>query len=123
MSATHRPLTRDNVARAHELIKPHIHLTPVLQSSSLSALASSPPVLAADASATAADGDATADAPARPALRLFFKCENQQKVGAFKARGAFHALARLRDDELQRGVVTHSSGACRHVTARHGSGA
>ncbi len=41
---------------------------------------------------------------------LFFKCENLQKVGAFKFRGAFNAISRLSDDETQRGVVTHSSG-------------
>jgi hypothetical protein len=45
-------------------------------------------------------------------MRLFFKCENYQKVGAFKARGAFHAIARLSDEQLQKGVVTHSSGMC-----------
>ena len=50
-----------------------------------------------------------------PRFNLFFKCENFQKIGAFKARGAFHALTRLIDtlgiEEVQkRGVVTHSSG-------------
>jgi threonine dehydratase len=42
--------------------------------------------------------------------RLFFKCENLQKTGAFKARGATNAVFSLPDDEAQRGVVTHSSG-------------
>jgi len=41
---------------------------------------------------------------------VFFKCENFQKAGAFKARGAAHALSRLTDEEKKRGVVTHSSG-------------
>src|SRR2546422_2359763 len=41
---------------------------------------------------------------------LFFKCENFQKVGAFKFRGACNAVARLPDDVAARGVVTHSSG-------------
>jgi hypothetical protein len=46
---------------------------------------------------------------------LFFKCENFQKIGAFKARGAFHAIARLVEEMgieevRRRGVVTHSSG-------------
>lgn len=42
--------------------------------------------------------------------RLFVKCENLQKVGAFKARGACNAVMALADDEVRRGVVTHSSG-------------
>ncbi|HDR88039.1 MAG TPA: pyridoxal-phosphate dependent enzyme [Bacteroidetes bacterium] len=41
---------------------------------------------------------------------LFFKCENFQKVGAFKFRGATHAVMRLREEEAARGVATHSSG-------------
>ncbi len=42
--------------------------------------------------------------------QLFFKCENLQKIGAFKARGATNAVALLSDEEAKRGVVTHSSG-------------
>jgi len=42
--------------------------------------------------------------------RVFFKCENLQRVGAFKLRGASNAVARLGDSEARRGVVTHSSG-------------
>ena len=41
---------------------------------------------------------------------LFLKCENLQHAGAFKFRGASHAIAVLSDDEAARGVVTHSSG-------------
>lgn len=41
---------------------------------------------------------------------LFFKCENFQKIGAFKFRGAMNALATLPRDQLKKGVVTHSSG-------------
>ena len=41
---------------------------------------------------------------------LFFKCENFQKTGAFKARGAANAVLSLSDDEARRGVATHSSG-------------
>ena len=44
------------------------------------------------------------------AARLFFKCENLQKVGAFKARGATNATFALDDASLQKGVATHSSG-------------
>src|SRR5438093_11601213 len=42
--------------------------------------------------------------------RLFFKCENLQEIGAFKARGACNAVLSLDDEEAARGVVTHSSG-------------
>ena len=42
--------------------------------------------------------------------RLYFKCEQWQKVGAFKFRGAYNALSRLSADERRRGVVTFSSG-------------
>jgi threo-3-hydroxy-L-aspartate ammonia-lyase len=42
--------------------------------------------------------------------RLFFKCENLQRAGAFKFRGAFNAIAALPDEQRRRGVVTYSSG-------------
>ena len=52
---------------------------------------------------------------ANPKVNLFFKCENQQRIGAFKARGAFHALGRLIEEKgiesvREKGVTTHSSG-------------
>src|SRR5690606_30122893 len=47
---------------------------------------------------------------ARAGRRLFFKCENLQRGGAFKARGATNAVMRLDDEAASRGVVTHSSG-------------
>lgn len=47
---------------------------------------------------------------ARAGARLFFKCENLQRAGAFKFRGAYNALSRLSDDQRRRGVVTYSSG-------------
>jgi len=68
---------------AHARIRSHVHRTPVLTSRSL---------------------DAVAEAT------LFFKCENLQKVGAFKARGACNAVFSLDNAEARRGVVTHSSG-------------
>jgi threonine dehydratase len=68
---------------AHERIRPHIHRTPVLTSSRL-------------------DADSAAS--------LFFKCENFQKVGAFKARGATNAVFALDEETAKRGVATHSSG-------------
>jgi len=47
---------------------------------------------------------------ARAGRRVFFKCEHLQKVGAFKFRGAWNAVARLSAEVARRGVVTHSSG-------------
>lgn len=71
------------VRAAAERIHGHAHVTPVLTSAALDTLAG---------------------------CSLFFKCEHLQRVGAFKFRGAMNAVARLSDDALQRGVVTHSSG-------------
>ncbi|KAJ4306147.1 hypothetical protein N0V88_000943 [Collariella sp. IMI 366227] len=85
------PLTRASVEAAHKLIEPYIHKTPVLTNSTLNRLASTP--------RTAAELEGTEWAgqePAKPVLRFWFKCENFQKVGAFKARGAFHAIERLK---------------------------
>src|SRR5438270_13087441 len=47
---------------------------------------------------------------ARTGAELFFKCENLQRAGAFKFRGAYNALSRFTDDQKKRGVVTFSSG-------------
>jgi threonine dehydratase len=71
------------IRAAHERIRPHIHRTPVLTSERLN---------------TASGAS------------LFFKCENFQKVGAFKARGATNAVFALDEAAAQRGVATHSSG-------------
>lgn len=75
--------TLDTIRAAHARIKPHIHRTPVLSSRILNA---------------------------KLGGELFFKCENFQKVAAFKARGASNAVYSLTDDMAKRGVVTHSSG-------------
>jgi len=75
--------TFDDVLAAHDRIKPHIHLTPVLTSRMMNEL-------------TGAE--------------LFFKCENLQKAGAFKARGASNAVFSLTDAQAAKGVATHSSG-------------
>ncbi|KAF2635773.1 threonine dehydratase catabolic [Massarina eburnea CBS 473.64] len=83
-------LTRDNVIKAHELIKPHIHHTPVLTNTTLTTLASTPQTPDA-LRGTPWEGQE----PAKPKFRLFFKCENFQRIGAFKVRGAFHAVIRL----------------------------
>ncbi|KAI9740932.1 MAG: hypothetical protein M1818_004538 [Claussenomyces sp. TS43310] len=110
------PLTRSSVIAAHELVKPHVHYTPVLSNTTLTHLASTPQTPGA------LEGTEWAGRrPAHPTLRLWFKCENLQRVGAFKVRGAFHALERLKASEddwegekgrerRSKGVVTHSSG-------------
>ncbi|KAF8064847.1 pyridoxal-phosphate dependent enzyme family [Lyophyllum atratum] len=95
------PLTRESVQSAYEIVRPNVHKTPVLTSRTLDRIASTPQTTSPDS--------------AKPTIRLFFKCENYQKIGAFKARGAFHALLRLiknigEDEVRRRGVVTHSSG-------------
>lgn len=126
------PLTRASVVAAHDLVRPHVHRTPVLTNSTLTLLASTPAGhRPGDPEAAAAGGEQQQQAEgeaagkkeeeekrkARPVIRLWFKCENLQRVGAFKVRGAFHAVERLKADEgwvagggLKRGVVTHSSG-------------
>ncbi len=76
------------IRAALELIRPHIHRTPVMTARSLDELAGA---------------------------RLFFKCENLQKTGSFKIRGALNTILSLSDAEARRGVVTHSSG--NHATA------
>jgi threonine dehydratase len=107
--STTLPLTRDSVVAAHEVVKPHIHKTPVLTNRTLTELASTP----RDLRGTKWEGRE----PAKPVLRLWFKCENLQRIGAFKARGAFHAIERLKLEPgwlegggKEKGVVTHSSG-------------
>lgn len=67
----------------HERIKPFIHNTPVLTSKLIDK---------------------------KVEVNLFFKCENFQKMGAFKMRGATNAIMKLSDLQRQKGVVTHSSG-------------
>lgn len=99
------PLTRSSVQEAHALIKPYIYLTPTITSTTLTSFASTPQS-PSDLVGTEWEGKT----PAKPVIRFFFKCENQQRIGAFKARGAFHALARLGEEGRKGGVVTHSSG-------------
>jgi threonine dehydratase len=81
-------LDLDRIRAAHERIRPHIHRTPVLTSARLDEASSA---------------------------KLFFKCENLQKIGAFKARGATNAVFALDEATAKRGVATHSSG--NHGTA------
>ena len=75
--------TFEDVIAAHDRIRPHIHRTPVLTSSYFNEL-------------TGAE--------------LFFKCENFQKAGAFKVRGACNAVFGLSEEQAKAGVCTHSSG-------------
>ena len=110
--STTLPLTRDSVIAAHELVKPHVHLTPVFTNRTISELASTPRA-AEELRGTRWEGRT----PAKPKLRLWFKCENLQRIGAFKCRGAFHAIERLKREPgwiegggKEKGVVTHSSG-------------
>ena len=72
-----------DIEKAHDRIRPYIHHTPVLSSKSINEM------VGAD---------------------LFFKCENLQKVGAFKFRGACNSVFALTDEEAKNGVCTHSSG-------------
>ena len=72
-----------DIQTAHSRIRSFIHRTPVLTSTSLNR------ILGAE---------------------FFFKCENFQKVGAFKYRGATNAILSLTPAELEKGVGTHSSG-------------
>lgn len=73
----------EEIRQAHERIRPWVHRTPVLTSAYFDD---------------------------RLGARLFFKAENFQKVGAFKIRGATNAVFSLSEEELGRGVTTHSSG-------------
>ena len=109
-SSSHLPLTRASVEAAHTLIQPHIHRTPVLTNTTLSNLASTPQGTEALRGSQWEGQDS-----AKPNVRLFFKCENFQRIGAFKVRGAFHAVIRLIEERgleevRKKGVVTHSSG-------------
>lgn len=108
---SHLPLARSNISKAHEIIKPYIHRTPLLTNTTLNTIASTPQ-LVSDLAGTPWEGSATT---ASPKIRFWFKCENLQRIGAFKARGAFHALIRVireqGEEEVRRkGIVTHSSG-------------
>jgi len=72
-----------DISAAHARIQPFIHRTPILTSEAIDAIAG---------------------------CSIYFKCENFQKVGAFKARGAANAVMKLTDAQRAKGVATHSSG-------------
>jgi threonine dehydratase len=76
-------ITLNDIKKAAERIKPYAHRTPVMTNESLNQ---------------------------QVGAQVFLKCENFQKVGAFKFRGACNAVFSLTDEEAARGVCTHSSG-------------
>ncbi|MDG1715792.1 pyridoxal-phosphate dependent enzyme [Lacinutrix sp.] len=76
-------MKQDNITKAHARIQQFIHRTPVLSSQLI-------------------NQKVEAD--------LYFKCENFQKMGAFKMRGATNAILKLTEEQRSKGVVTHSSG-------------
>ena len=80
---TKEEVTLQKIREAEERIRPYVHRTPVLTCSALNRIVGS---------------------------ELFFKCENFQKIGAFKIRGATNAALSLSSEEAARGVATHSSG-------------
>ena len=82
-SLTETPITLESVDQARYRIKDFIRRTPLMKSRSLDSMLSA---------------------------NIVFKCENLQRAGVFKARGAFNAVYSLSDDEANRGVVTSSSG-------------
>ncbi|SNS08051.1 threonine dehydratase [Belliella buryatensis] len=75
--------TLEEIKNAHARIQPFIHHTPIMKSAAINEMAG---------------------------CEIFFKCENFQKVGAFKARGAANAVAKLTEEQKRNGVATHSSG-------------
>jgi threo-3-hydroxy-L-aspartate ammonia-lyase len=85
MNAPDRPLavTWEDVASAAERLAGHAHRTPVMTSRTVDA---------------------------RTGARVFFKCENLQRIGAFKFRGAYNAVSRLSAEEKKRGILAYSSG-------------
>jgi threonine dehydratase len=84
-------ITKESITEAHDRIKPYIHKTPVLTSSSIDEVAG---------------------------CKIFFKCENLQNVGAFKARGAMNAALSLTGQQREKGIATHSSGNHAQAIAR-----
>jgi threonine dehydratase len=76
-------ITKQHIEEAHQRIKPFIHKTPVLTSKTLDKISEA---------------------------EIFFKCENFQKIGAFKIRGGMNAVLSLPKNKQQKGIATHSSG-------------
>lgn len=83
--------TREDILATAQAIRPLIHRTPVLTCETLDRMSGA---------------------------SLFFKCENFQKIGAFKMRGAASAALRLSEEQRRRGIATHSSGNHAQAVAR-----
>jgi len=83
-----------DIQAAAQRIAPHVHRTPIIHSQLLNGLCGG---------------------------ELFFKCENLQKVGAFKARGASNAVFAMNEEQVRAGVATHSSGNHAAALARAAS--
>ncbi|MEO0989104.1 MAG: pyridoxal-phosphate dependent enzyme, partial [Cyanobacteria bacterium J06639_14] len=83
----------DQILEAAQRLKDQAHITPIVSSSTLNE---------------------------RLDAEVFFKCENLQKIGAFKFRGAYNAISQLSPAELNQGVITYSSGNHAQAVARVG---
>ena len=83
--------TLEEIKETHQAIQSFIHRTPVLSSESINKIAGA---------------------------EIFFKCENFQKIGAFKMRGGASAAIRLTEEEKRKGIATHSSGNHAQAVAR-----
>lgn len=90
-SAINNTPTKKDIVESHQLIQSLIHHTPVMSSQSLNEMTG---------------------------CEIYFKCENFQKIGAFKMRGAANAAMRLSQQDLQKGLATHSSGNHAQAVAR-----
>jgi len=84
-------VNKNNIIEAHERIKTYIRRTPLMSNADINEMAG---------------------------CEIFFKCENFQEIGAFKARGAMNAVLSLSDEERKKGVATHSSGNHAQALAR-----
>ncbi|WRT67544.1 uncharacterized protein IL334_004516 [Kwoniella shivajii] len=96
--STTLPLEPDSIRHAYSKIHRYLHKTPLLTNKTIDRMASFSP-----------------DTDQSPKFNIYFKCENYQRIGAFKARGAFYAVIHLievlgLEEVRRRGVVTHSSG-------------
>ena len=76
-------ISKEDIINAHDRIKPYIHRTPVMTNQSINEMTG---------------------------IDFYFKCENFQKIGAFKIRGGMNATLTLSSEQLKNGIATHSSG-------------
>ena len=76
-------IQKEDIEKAQQRIKPYIHHTPVMTNQSINEMTG---------------------------IQFYFKCENFQKIGAFKIRGGMNATLSLSSEQLKNGIATHSSG-------------